>query len=407
VAKVHVRRQVRNGKRRFYYSVRTRGPDGKVHEYGSGFNREEADDMRDWYSALERRVRHGMPLPNDCTWTMTDLKKHDLAQHKAEGGEIPSRERRWRQIIAFFGKDELIDRLTPTRILAFTTARLKRAGPGTIRRDRAVLKKALTRAGEPGTGSSYEGNPFTGLDSMARAERLARKPTRPHPPETIERVIAAARALRPPRGPKGNGLDAFEWRQNAEILELIYLTASRSSQIFRLRRDQRRVHPTLGPVLWFPPHKRGTERHFLDRGRLRTILDAIPKSSEWFFPSRRAEGKPREGFERFLKLAVEASRVKDLSEAAFLRSLRKSKATADFVSGKHPAEVQLELGHSGVGTTMQWYTEVFPRGIEARWPSPPGSPRKSQNRAKSARLGRAGLADFRANASGRQSRANS
>jgi len=389
VAKLHRRLRSKKGKRRYYYTIRTRGGS----EFGGGWNREEAQELVDHYSALERKQRHGIPLPSKSDWTLEDLKKRDLDLAHRDGQEIASRERRWKMILGALGPMTLIDEITAARIGDFTRRRLQSAGVATVRRDRSVLANALARARDPESGSGFEGDPFKGLDSMADQERRARKKTPIFRPETVDAVLAAAWKL---AAEQPSHVRPGEWRQNAAILELIYLTSSRESQVRELRRDQLREHPSQPRrlVLWFPAHKRGEERLFDFEGRLRKILEGIPDDgSGWFFRSARADG-PRDNFRRFLRLVLKRAKVPGLT----LRALRKSKASGELAAGTHPADVARDLGHRRLTTTLEWYAEIFPAVSQARRPpSPRQSPERSPKGHKRTASARPGQANSRGN----------
>jgi integrase len=387
MAKLHKRLRIKKGGKRptHYYTVRTR----RGSEYGLGWNKAEAQEIVDHYSALERKERHGIPLPSKSDWTLETLKKHDLALARRDGQEIASRERRWHQILDYFGSKTLIDDITAARIGDFTRRRLQTVGVATVRRDRSVLANALARARDPESGSGYEGDPFRGLDSMARQERKARKKTPIFRPRLVDEVIAAAWELGARKPPAG--VRPGEWRQNAEMLEVLYLTSSRVRQIRHLRRDQVREHPNQTGliVLWFPPDKRGEQRIYDYEGRLQEILEGITDDgSPWFFPSQRADG-PRDNLRRFLerakarameKLARAKRPAPELAQLT-LRSLRKSKASADLAAGVPIPAVQEQLGHRFVTTTAEWYAEVFPSTMKARRPPRIASPRPSPQKS--------------------------
>lgn len=369
--KFHLR--LKKGKQRKYYYIRTRAKKN----LGAGYNKDAAEQMLSHFTALEILRKNGVPIPKVSGWKMENLRDYDLEAAEREGKETDSRRRRWNMIVGFFPEDLPIDDVTRDRIGLFIAKRREDgASIATIRRDLTVLRGALVRARDPESGAEYEGDPFAGMPSHGRKETAARVRTPKFRPELVEAVIAAAweeAAEQPPY------VLAGEWRQNAEMTELIYLTKSRPEQIQELRRNQVRLHPnpSHGTILWFDKHKLGAERFFFYRGRIREILEGIPNTgSEYFFPSQRAAGPRESPRRRFLQRAIRRA-MKKLNDAGTpapellgmtLRSLRKSKACADLAAGRKPGEIQSELGHRSLSTTLTWYTEVFPHIGTADWP---------------------------------------
>lgn len=411
--KFHLR--LKKGKERKYYYIRTRAKKN----LGAGYNKDAAEKMLTHFTALEILRKNGVPIPKVSGWTMKDLRKYDLAAAAHEGKETDSRRRRWNMIVAFFPEELPIDDVTRDRVGLFMAKRREDgASIATIRRDLTVLRGALARARDPESGAEYEGDPFAGMPSHGRKEREARVRTPKFRPELVEAVIAAAweEAREEPPYLSRDGQKTGEWRQNAEMIELVYLTKSRPEQIQELRRDQVRLHPNpaFGTILWFDGHKLGTERFFFYRGRIRELLEGIPDTgSEYFFPSIRAEGPRETPRRRFLQRAIRRAMTK-LKTAGTpapellgmtLRSLRKSKACADLAAGRPPGEIQSELGHRSLSTTLTWYTEVFPHIGSADWPAiavappvvreppkpaePPGSSGRKPRRFRRSTTGRA------------------
>src|SRR6185369_5498830 len=104
----------------------------------------------------------------------------------------------------------------------------------------------------------YARDPFAAIAPLE--ERRGRRKPVSLPPKVIERAISSAWRLAKKKPPWY--VLPGEWAQNAAIIELIYLTASRSSQILRLRRDQVQRRDGVRTLV-FPPHKGGLERVFV------------------------------------------------------------------------------------------------------------------------------------------------
>lgn len=339
-------KRIRKG--RTYYFIRTR--DGR--ELAAARTLSDSKEMVAEYDLLERRAKRGLATPMQSAWTLADLKGYDLLLAREEKREMPSLERRWRMILEGLGPARFIEDVTPARIEAWTRERLKKAGIATVRRDRSVLRAALARARDPASGSGYSKNPFDGLPSRAGQERKARRKPDVYDPEMVEKILAAAweMAANPPRHTLPG-----EWWQNAAMLELIYETASRESQIRTLRRSQVQKHPKFGALLHFPGHKRGEERLFPLEGRTWEILKTIPETSVWFFPSLRGRG-PRDNFRRFLAGVAKRVGIPHLN----LHSLRHSRSSALFRAGWSPERIQRLLGHRTVAMAIQQYMQLFP-----------------------------------------------
>lgn len=419
--KFHLR--FKRGKERKYYYIRSRAGQN----LGAGYDKDAAEKMLVHFTALEVLRKNGVPIPTRSGWTIGELRDYDLKVATREGMDVDTRRRRWSMIVSVFDEKSSVEAITRERLGDFVSKRRDMgAGIATIRRDLSVLKTALELARDPESGAEYSGDPFAGMKSSARKEREARAKTPKFRPELVEAVIAAAwkeaaekmtaaldaKYKRRRQGVFGRRmLIACEWRQNAQMIELTYLTKSRPEQIQELRRDQIRMHPNAakGIILWFAPHKRGTERFFFYTGRIREILEGIPdEGSEYFFSSRRGDGLRETPRRRFLQRAI-ARAMKELQAAGTpapelagltLRSLRKSKACADLAAGKLPGAVQSELGHQSLATTLAWYAEVFPHVGLAEWPVAPSVTAQQPKEPKSTDSNRRKSRDSRGNTRG-------
>lgn len=319
-------------------------------ELSAGKTRKNAKEFVDNFDHLERLQKHGLPLPRKSSWTLKDLKDWDVRT-----SSDPSRERRWRMILKGFGESTYLDEVTPQAIESYRERRLatpaakgKRiAGPATVNRDCSVLSSALKRARtQPGV---VIGKPFEEIAPLS--ERQLRKKPVSRPPEEIRKFIQAAweiAAAPPPH------VDRREWDDNAAMIELLYMTASRLSQVLRLRAEQ-----VKGKLLSFPGHKRGTERAFVLSGRLAELLASRGGEGGWLFPSHRRDG-PRREFRRFWKLVEEKAEIGHLTPHA----LRHSASSALFQAGGMIDEVQRLLGHQTPALAIALYTQLFPKPIE-------------------------------------------
>jgi len=151
------------------------------------------------------------------------------------------------------------------------------------------------------------------------------------------------------------------------MIELLYLTASRLSQILELRADQIR-----DGLLYFPAHKKGRERWFRLEGRLSVLL-AERKETPFVFPSLRA-ANAREGFRRFW---AKACKIAGLTMTP--HTLRHSRASAWYAEGRTIAEVQRLLGHASLQMALRLYVQLFPETLPPSLPQEQG--RKGRTRA--------------------------
>ena len=193
-----------------------------------------------------------------------------------------SRRRRWDVLLAGFGAGTTLDLLTPARIQAFVMERALACGAQTIRNDLSLLSSALKLARRMRHESGFSGNPLLEVERP----RGVSKPAAALPDGAARALIAAAwRKARsaPPHL-------AELWRDNAAMIELMYETSSRISQILSLRRDQ-----IAGGVLRFPGHKGGAPREFEIAGRIAAVLKKLPDRGLYLFPARATVGRRRIG----------------------------------------------------------------------------------------------------------------
>lgn len=176
-------------------------------------------------------------------------------------------------------------------------------------------------------------------------------------PQIVNRIFEAPRA--------GEGL----WRRDRLLLELLYATGCRASEISHLR--VRDVHLDEGHCLArgkgnkeriVPLGRRAAEacRAYLERERpaLVALRDPPP---EWLLLSRRGYRLRRERiWELFKKYAIRAGADPNVSP----HTMRHSFATHLLTGGADLRQVQELLGHANISTT-QIYTHVDPRRLKA------------------------------------------
>ena len=345
-----LRKRRRRG--RTYYLVRDRY--GK--EYAAGWSKRAASELLANFDRLEHLARHGALPPEPCTWDLQRLRDWDIAR---PGVSVASLKRRWRMILAGFGPHTPLEELTAGSIEAYRRSRLASTStsPATVNRDLSVLRAALARARQPGTGSEYNRDPFAGIKRLK--ETRARPVSLPN--RTVEMILATARRL----------AVTPEEKQDASIIEVIYRTASRVSQVLELRWSQ-----IQGGQIVFPAHKGGLERVFPYRGALRKALGS-PIGSDWVFPSRRRDG-PRRGLRRFLRRVLRESGV---TQRVTPHTFRHSASSAAFLAGRPIPEIQRLLGHGSPQMAIALYTQLFPEEVK------PVPIRATSRRAKNANKG--------------------
>jgi integrase len=341
----------------------------------AGKQRSVATEILAEADRVERLVRAGKtPEPTGSDWTLEDLRDRDLQDARTRGKEIASRERRWRMILAALGARELIDSINQAVIEDFTLRRSKHAGPATVNRDRSLLRAALALARRLKDVSGYTGDPFKDLAPLP--ERASRRASVALPRPVAENLIDAAWELAaiPPKGARN--LRAGEWAQNAAIVELIYRTASRVSQILRLEKAQVR-----DGMLAFPPHKGGKARIFEIPARVEKFLSTSGSDRKWVFPGR-GDG-PREGFRRFWLALCAKAKLSGVTPHA----LRHSAASIEFAAGKSIPDIQRLLGHGSPQMAVNLYAHVFPQVLKPIGAFHLGSREAKQKRAKRRKSG--------------------
>lgn len=324
------------------YFIRT--ADG--HELAAGRDLQTARDILAHYRNLETLLRHGVPIPMRSAWTLQKLSEWDQSERTED-----SRRRRWNVILDTLGKETPLEEIEPGLLMAYGQKRkLAGAGAATINRDLSVLAAALKRSRGL---SGYQKDPFAGLP---RLKEQRPKPT-VWPPKAIFGFLNICRRLAGRAGKRHRA----EWLQNADMIEVLYLTASRLSQVLGLRWDQVR-----GELLYFPPHKGGLERWFRMDGRLGQVLGGPELDGGFVFPSTRTAGA-REGFRRFWEKACTEAKM-----PMTRHSLRASRASAWFAEGKSIADVQRLLGHASPQMALRLYVQLFPDSLPTLLPTETG-----------------------------------
>lgn len=160
------------------------------------------------------------------------------------------------------------------------------------------------------------------------------------------------------------------WRDNAAMIELLYETSSRISQILTLRREQ-----VSGGLLRFPGHKGGRPREFPVRGRIAAVLRRLPDRGPYFFPARR--GAKKKAHRDNLAAFWDSIAPPGLTP----HGLRHSGATAAIYAGESLPAVAARLGHKNLTMVQRVYGHIF------RDPIPP-LPRAGPKTALTSRLER-------------------
>ncbi len=366
-----------DGKTRWKKQTRAAGQ-GKD---GREFAQEWAESLR----KARRRLKAGLPPEQTrCRWTLGDLRERDLADARARGlVSLKRRRSHWDALTGIFGEDLNLDQLTPAALERYGRERMRRGrlmaggnvrpvGPAAVNRDlRSVLSPALKLARRLWDESGYTGRPFADLPQLE--ERSHRRSPRPLTAAEAVRLVAAAwkvadRAPEPWRP---------SWRQDAAILELLLVTASRRGQILALRKDQIR-----GGILFFPAQKRGKERAFVLTPRVRAVLrHAGGSKGPWVFEGR--HGGHRVEFRRFWQAATKAAglpglKPHDLRHTASHEALRRSRDIG---------AVQGLLGHATPAATQAVYLRLRPRRL---MPLTFGGREVARDTLKNARPGRKG-----------------
>lgn len=217
------KRRLRGGT--FYYVIDA----GQSRAAGEGEEgRQFAHEWAENVNRTRRRMSAGLPLePGGCRWTLQTLKEHDMADAKNRGlVALKRRESHWVLLLAGFGAETNLDRITPAAIAAYIRWRLEHGrpmqsgdvrpvGPATVNRDlRSVLSPALKLARRLRDESHYSGRPFDDLPLLE--ERRRRRKPRILTAEEYWRLVETAWKLA--RG--ASKVWRAAWAQNAAIVEL-------------------------------------------------------------------------------------------------------------------------------------------------------------------------------------------
>lgn len=179
--------------------------------------------------------------------------------------------------------------------------------------------------------------------------RLRRQPIALTIEQSARLVREAWRAYQ--RAPAHLGTVSF---QNACIVELWLSTASRYSQILRLRWDQ-----VQGRSIVFPEQKRGSPRRVSIVGRVAKVLAAQPRSGPYVFPGIGKRGH-RDNLRRFWQRITKAAALPGLRP----HDLRHTATTIAHEDGETTAQLMDRLGHRSREMVDRVYTH--PRGRSMR-----------------------------------------
>lgn len=352
------KRRLRTGT--FYFVVDS----GRSRAAGKGEDgRQFANEWAENVNRARRRARAGMaPEPGGCRWTLRDLKDRDIADAHGRGlVALKRRESHWTLLLAGFGADTNLDQITPASIAAYVRWRQKRGkpmqsgkvrpvGPAAINRDlRSVLAPALKLARRLRDESGYAGRPFDDLPQLE--ERRTRRKPRVLTAEEYGNLVRAAWDLAT-EAPKRL---RTSWEQNAAIIELWFLTASRFNQVLHLQRED-----VSDDGVRFPAQKRGSARVFRFEGfagrRVRELLRRQAPDGPWVFGRA---GKPRVGMKGFWRLVTAAAKLPDLKP----HDLRHTASREALRQGRGIVGVQGILGHATPGATERVYLTLYPESM--------------------------------------------
>jgi integrase/recombinase XerD len=184
--------------------------------------------------------------------------------------------------------------------------------------------------------------------------------------QRVPHVLAPGQVEQLLDGPRRE--DAW-WRRDRALLELLYATGCRASELSQLKLND--VHLEDGYALC---HGKGDKqrlvplgrravaavREYLEHERPELVAAAVP-APPWLLVSRRGRRLRRERiWELFKKYAARADLDPDMSP----HSLRHSFATHLLAGGADLRQVQEMLGHASIATT-QIYTHVDPSRLKA------------------------------------------
>lgn len=338
---------VRSRRRRsgvFWFVVSRQG-----RERAAGPGREGERAARRWEARLEaaewaERRQEPTETALGAAWSVEDLRGRDLEAFRGRAS-WRSRERVWRVLLSVYGAETRLEALTPARIQAAIAERSRTVSAQTIRNELSVLSAALRLARRMRHESRFTADPLR--EVFRPSEPAGRRQALPE--DEARAVIAAAwrKAARAPAHLRAT------WRDNAAIVELMFETSSRISQVLALRREQ-----IAGDVLRFPPQKGGLPREFVIRGRLAAVLRKIPDRGPYLFPARPGARKAhRDGLARFWRA---------IAPPGFQpHGLRHSSVTAALEAGEGLMDVTRRGGWKTPAMVLRTYGHVLRRPIEA------------------------------------------
>ena len=159
--------------------------------------------------------------------------------------------------------------------------------------------------------------------------------------EFQERYLSAEEARRLLRA-----LDEEKIQQSAQAVKLLLFTGARKSEILAARWKNVDM---VRRILTVPLSKSGKKRHIPLSDAALQVLESIPRSSEWLFPSPRKNSHIRS-----IYLAWDRARTKAGLKDVRLHDLRHSFASFLVNSGCSLYEVQKILGHQNPKVTTRY-----------------------------------------------------
>lgn len=343
--------RTRNGKRRFIIKDSSGRYITTIDAAAKGA-RTLRDDIVNELDRQARLARAGIrePVPSDWTLEALLLRVEKLAL-PASLAFLQSVHRR---LISGIGGGRMIEDLTRGEVDAYQERRLATVKPRTANAELLELRRALRMAREEwGEDSGYTGDPFRGWKRIPERGPAALPAGRSRQgvaltPAQRRRLLEAARAI----ARETNAANRAIAEQDAEIIEVLLLTASRLREVTRMRREW--IH---GGQVHFPAQKRGNPRSFLLEGRLAAILRPRMRAtaSPWVFPAPRFPDRPRDNLAAFWRKLVKRTGLPGLRP----HDLRHTAITEASEQGATDAEL-MRLAGWRTSAMISTYRKVRP-----------------------------------------------
>jgi integrase len=287
-----------------YYQVRHGARSAVI--FSSQNKRLATDACTEFNRQLERE-RAGLPPdggPSRARWALSYLFERCadyFDSHTAPRTAYDYR-RRMAILLRELG-DVSLDRISrttidsyPGRRMAHPSKRTKRpVGPAPVNRELSVLRECLKLAREWREESGYIADPFSSSDPLHRWRPLDEKTVRRVGVALTPAEVWEVRAIAEAMVAEAHPSYAREYRDCADALHVLFMTASRIDQVLRAERSW--IDP-FG-FLNFPAHKRGKPRVFPIDAELGAILARRPSHGRYLFPADGRPGKPRTGIRKF------------------------------------------------------------------------------------------------------------